>query len=291
MPDEKSARLGGPRRADVPRLGTNEPQLLSIHPTAIISDEAEIAADATIGPFCVVTGKVRIGAGTVVEAHARIGSPFGEVTIGRENYIQGGAALGGPPQDWTYREAYTRLEIGDHNRIGENATIHLGTAKQEGVTRIGNHTYLMAYCHVAHDCSIGDRVIMANTATLAGHVDVGTGAIIGGLVGVHQFVRIGSYAIVGALSGIPLDIPPYVTAVVARGQKGRGLFGLNLIGLKRNRFPEETITELKKAYRILFRQGLPLREALVRAEEETASVPEVRHLLEFVRSSKRGVQR
>lgn len=149
----------------------------------------------------------------------------------------------------------------------------------------------MAYCHVAHDCHVGDRVIMANAATLGGHVEVGSGAIIGGLVGVHQFVRIGSFAIVGALSGIPLDIPPYVTAVVARGQKGRGLYGLNLIGLKRNRFSEETITELKKAYRILFRMGLPLREALSRVESETAPLPEVRHLLEFVRTSKRGVQR
>jgi len=156
---------------------------------------------------------------------------------------------------------------------------------------VGNGVLLMAYCHVAHDCHVGDRVIVANAATLGGHVEVGAKAIIGGLVGVHQFVRIGSFAMVGALSGLPLDIPPYVTAVVARGQKGSGLYGLNVIGLRRNRFSEETIAELKKAYRILFRSGLLMREALARAEGDTAPLPEILHLLDFVRSSKRGVQR
>jgi UDP-N-acetylglucosamine acyltransferase len=149
----------------------------------------------------------------------------------------------------------------------------------------------MAYCHVAHDCLIGDRVIMANAATLAGHIDIGQGAIIGGIVGIHQFVRIGSFAIIGAMSGIGRDIPPYVTAAVTREQKGSGLYGLNLIGLKRNRFPAETIAELKKAYRILFRSRLTLKEALARVEAETAPIPEVRHLLDFIRTSKRGVQR
>jgi len=259
-----------------------------IHPTAIIDPGASLGNGVEVGAYAVVGPKVTLGDGCRIGAHAIIES---HSRIGKGTRVFSFASVGAPPQDLKFQGEETWVEIGEGCVIREYVTVNRGTVGGGGTTRIGNNVLLMAYCHVAHDCSIGDRVIMANTATLAGHVDVGTGAIIGGLVGVHQFVRIGSYAIVGALSGIPLDIPPYVTAVVARGQKGRGLFGLNLIGLKRNRFPEETITELKKAYRILFRQGLPLREALVRAEEETAPVPEVRHLLEFVRSSKRGVQR
>lgn len=242
----------------------------------------EVGAYAVVGPQVTLGDGCWIGAHAIIESHSR---------IGKGTRIYSFASVGAPPQDLKFRGEETWVEIGEGCVIREYVTVNRGTVGGGGTTRVGNNVLLMAYCHVAHDCSIGDRVIMANTATLAGHVDIGTGAIIGGLVGVHQFVRIGSYAIVGALSGIPLDIPPYVTAVVARGQKGRGLFGLNLIGLKRNRFPAEAIAELKKAYRILFRSGLPLREALVRAEEETAPVPEVRHLLDFVRSSKRGVQR
>ena len=230
----------------------------------------------TLGDGC------RIGAHAIVESHAR---------IGKGTRVFSFASIGAPPQDLKYRGEETWVEIGEGCTIREYVTVNRGTVAGGGMTRVGSGVLLMAYCHVAHDCHVGDRVIMANAATLGGHVEVGSGSIIGGLVGVHQFVRIGSFAIVGALSGIPLDIPPYVTAVVARGQKGRGLYGLNLIGLKRNRFPEDTIAELKKAYRILFRLGLPLREALARAEAETAPLPEVRHLLEFVRTSKRGVQR
>ncbi|HEU5359867.1 MAG TPA: acyl-ACP--UDP-N-acetylglucosamine O-acyltransferase [Candidatus Deferrimicrobiaceae bacterium] len=259
-----------------------------IHPTAIIDPGAvlgegvEIGAYAVVGPQVTLGDGCRIGSHAIVESHAR---------IGKGTRIFSFASVGAPPQDLKYRGEETWVEIGEGSTIREYVTVNRGTVAGGGMTRVGSGVLLMAYCHVAHDCHVGDRVIMANAATLGGHVEVGSGAIIGGLVGVHQFVRIGSFAIVGALSGIPLDIPPYVTAVVARGQKGRGLYGLNLIGLKRNRFSEETITELKKAYRILFRMGLPLREALSRVESETAPLPEVRHLLEFVRTSKRGVQR
>jgi UDP-N-acetylglucosamine acyltransferase len=259
-----------------------------IHPTAIIDPGASLGEGVEVGAYAVVGPQVALGDGCRIGAHAIIES---HSRIGKGTRVFSFASVGAPPQDLKFQGEETWVEIGEGCVIREYVTVNRGTVGGGGTTRIGNNVLLMAYCHIAHDCSIGDRVIMANTATLAGHVDIGTGAIIGGLVGIHQFVRIGSYAIVGALSGIPLDVPPYVTAVVARGQKGRGLFGLNLIGLKRNRFPEETIAELKKAYRILFRLGLPLREALVRAEEETAPVPEVRHLLDFVRSSKRGVQR
>jgi UDP-N-acetylglucosamine acyltransferase len=259
-----------------------------IHPTAIIDPGAtlgegvEVGAYAVIGPRVTLGDGCRIGAHAIVESHARIGGG---------TRVYSFASIGAPPQDLKYQGEETWVEIGEGCTIREYATVNRGTVPGGGVTRVGNGVLLMAYCHVAHDCHVGDRAIVANAATLGGHVEVGAKAIIGGLVGVHQFVRIGSFAMVGALSGLPLDIPPYVTAVVARGQKGSGLYGLNVIGLRRNRFSEETIAELKKAYRILFRSGLVMREALARAEGETAPLPEIRHLLDFVRSSKRGVQR
>ena len=259
-----------------------------IHPTAVIDPGASLGESVEVGAYAVVGPRVMLGDGCKIGAHAIIES---HARIGKGTRVFSFASVGTPPQDLKFQGEETWVEIGDGCTIREYVTVNRGTVPGGGVTRVGSGVLLMAYCHVAHDCHIGDRVIMANAAMLAGHVDIGAGAIIGGLVGIHQFVRIGSYAIVGALSGIPLDIPPYVTAVVARGQKGRGLFGLNLIGLKRNRFSEETIAELKKAYRILFRSGLSKAEALSRAEAETAPLPEVRHLLDFVRTSKRGVQR
>jgi len=259
-----------------------------IHPTAIIDPGASLGEGVEVGAYAVVGPQVTLGDGCTIGAHAIVES---HSRIGKGTRVFSFASVGTTPQDLKFQGEETWVEIGDGCTIREYVTVNRGTVPGGGVTRVGNGVLLMAYCHIAHDCHIGDRVILANAAMLAGHVDIGTGAIIGGLVGIHQFVRIGSYAIVGALSGIPLDIPPYVTAVVARAQKGSGLYGLNLIGLKRNRFTEETIAELKKAYRILFRSGLPKEEALGRAEAETAPLPEVLHLLEFVRTSKRGVQR
>jgi UDP-N-acetylglucosamine acyltransferase len=259
-----------------------------IHPTAIIDPGAvlgegvEVGAYAMIGPRVTLGERCSVGAHAIIESHAR---------VGKDTRVYSFASIGAPPQDLKYRGEETWVEIGDGCNIREYTTVNRGTVAGGGVTRVGNGVLLMAYCHVAHDCHVGDHVIVANAATLAGHVEIGAKAIIGGLVGVHQFVRIGSFAMVGALSGLPLDIPPYVTAVVGRGQKGRGLYGLNLIGLRRNGFSEETIAELKKAYRILFRSGLSMREALARAAEETAPLPEIQHLLDFVQSSKRGVQR
>lgn len=242
----------------------------------------EVGAYAIVGPRVTLGDGCRIGAHAVIESH---------VKVGKGTRVFSFASVGAPPQDIKFAGEETWVEIGEGCTIREYVTVNRATAAGGGVTRVGNGVFLMAYCHVAHDCRVGDRVIVANAATLGGHVEIGANAIIGGLVGVHQFVRIGSFAMVGALSGLPLDIPPYVTAVVGRGQKGRGLYGLNLIGLRRNRFSEETIAELKKTYRILFRSGLPMQEALARAEEDTAPIPEVRHLLDFIRSSKRGVQR
>lgn len=259
-----------------------------IHPTAIVDPGASLGEGVEVGAYAMVGPRVTLGDGCRIGSHAVIES---HVKIGKGTRVSSFVSIGAPPQDLKFAGEETWVEIGEGCTIREYVTVNRATAAGGGVTRVGNGVLLMAYCHVAHDCHVGNGVIVANAATLGGHVEIGAKAIIGGLVGVHQFVRIGSFAMVGALSGLPLDIPPYVTAVVGRGQKGRGLYGLNLIGLRRNRFSEETIAELKKAYRILFRSGLPMQKALARAEEDTAPLPEVRHLLDFIRSSKRGVQR
>ena len=259
-----------------------------IHPTAIIDPKAELGNDVTVGPYAVIGPRVTLGDGCTVGSHAVIES---HVRMGKGNRIHPFASVGAPPQDLKFRGEETWVEMGDQNIIREFATVNRGTVGGGGVTRLGSHTMLMAYCHIAHDCHVGNRVIMANAATLGGHVTVEDGAILGGLTGVHQFVRIGAYCIIGALSGVGQDVPPYVTAVVSRPQKGYSLYGLNLIGLKRNRFTEETIAALKKAFKIIFRAEVPLREALARAEAELPPLPEVRHLIEFVRGSRRGVLR
>jgi len=259
-----------------------------IHPTAIIDPEARLGEGVEVGPYTVIGPKVTIGDRCSIGSHVQIAS---HVRMGKGNRVFSFASIGAPPQDLKFKGEDTWVEIGDGNTIREYVTVNRGTAQGAGVTRVANHTLLMAYCHLAHDCQVGSRVVMANAATLAGHVEVGDGAIIGGLVGVHQFVRIGEFAIVGALSGVPQDVPPYVTAVVARPQKGTSLYGLNLIGLKRNQFTEKAVSALKKAYRILFRSGALMGNAIARVEAEVELLPEVRRLLDFIRSSKRGVLR
>jgi len=259
-----------------------------IHPTAIVDPGAELGKDVTVGPYAVIGPKVTIGDGCSVGSHAVVES---HVRMGKGNRIHSFASVGAIPQDLKYRGEETWVEMGDGNIVREFVTVNRGTAGGGGVTSIGNNTLLMAYCHLAHDCRVGSRVIMANAATLAGHVTVEDGAIIGGLTGVHQFVRIGALCIVGALSGVSQDVPPYVTAVVARPQRGYALYGLNLVGLKRARFPEGTIAALKQAFKIIFRAEVPMRDALAQAEAELPPLPEVLHLIGFVRSTKQGVLR
>lgn len=259
-----------------------------IHPTAVIDPDARLGEGVEVGPYAVIGPMVTIGDGCSISSHVQIAS---HVRMGKGNRVFSFASIGAPPQDLKFKGEDTWVEIGDGNTIREYVTVNRGTAPGGGVTRVGNNSLLMAYCHLAHDCHVGNRVVMANAATLGGHVDVGDGAIIGGLTGVHQFVRIGEFAMVGALSGVPQDVPPYVTAVVARPQRGQSLYGLNVIGLKRNKFTEEAISALKKAYRILFRSGTPMRDALAKVEAEVELIPEVRRLLDFIRSSKRGVLR
>ena len=255
-----------------------------IHSSAVIHPDVEIEDGAEVGPFTVIGEKVSIGKGTKVGAHVVIP---GYTRIGENCRIFSFASVGEVPQDLKYQGEESWVIIGDNNIIREFVTIHRGTALGEGRTVLGNNNFLMDYVHVAHDCHIGNNVILANGATLAGHIEIGDHAIIGGLSAIHQFVRIGAYAFIGGASGIPQDVVPYVSAV---GNRAR-LFGLNLVGLKRHNFSEETIRNLKRAYRLLFRSGLRLQEATATIEEELGETPEVAHLLDFVRKSQRGILR
>jgi UDP-N-acetylglucosamine acyltransferase len=208
--------------------------------------------------------------------------------IGKQCQISQFASIGEAPQFVGYKGEKTFLQIGDHNIIREFVTLHRGTIKGGGKTVIGNENFLMAYSHVAHDCQIGNQVVMANGATLAGHILIEDFAIIGGLSAIHQFCRVGTYAIVGGLTGVLLDIPPYTKA---QGDIAK-LFGLNTIGLKRANFSEETLKALKKAYRIIFRSSLTLEKAMKRVvEDEISQTPEVQHFLQFIQCSKRGITR
>jgi UDP-N-acetylglucosamine acyltransferase len=256
-----------------------------IHPTAIIDPKAEISEAVEIGPFSVIEKGVYIGEGTKIGPHVVIREG---TQIGKECQIFQFASIGEAPQAFFYRGEETSLLIGDQNIIREFTTLHRGTIKGGGKTVIGNNNYFMAYSHVAHDCQIGNQVLLANGATLAGHILIEDHASIGGLSAIHQFCRIGTHALISGLTGVPLDIPPYTLAAGSRAK----LFGLNIVGLKRYRFSDETLRSLKKAYRIIFRSGLTLEKAMRRiGEDEIYQTPEVQHLLQFIQHSKRGISR
>lgn len=257
---------------------------MNIHPTAVVHAKAQLADDVEIGPYTVVNEHVRIGAGTKIGPHVLID---GWTTIGERNQILSFSSIGTPPQDVGYKNEETYLIIGNDNVIRECATIHRATTKEDRKTEIGDRNFLMAYSHVAHDCKIGNNVIMANSAALGGHIVIEDHAILGGIVAVHQFVRIGAYSLIGGQSAVSLDIPPYVSAAGNRAK----LFGLNLIGLKRKGFSSEAINELKKAYKTIFRSGLSQEESLKKVGAEQPDSKEVMHLVEFMKNSKRGVTR
>ncbi len=257
---------------------------MSIHPTAVIHPRARIAGDVEIGAYSVIGEQVTIGSGTKIASHVLI---EGWTTIGERNQILSFSSVGTPPQDIGYRNEETELIIGNDNVIRECATIHRATTKEDRRTVIGNHNFLMAYSHVAHDCKLGDHIIMANSVALGGHIEIGDYAILGGIVAVHQFVRIGRYAIIGGQSAVSLDIPPFVSAAGNRAQ----LYGLNLVGLKRRGFGDDVINRLKKAYKVIFRSGLTQEEAFRKVQEEHSSSPEAMELVTFMKSSRRGVTR
>lgn len=255
-----------------------------IDPTARISPETLIADGVEIGPYTTIEAKVEIGKDTKVGPYCLIQGP---TTIGSGCTITGYASIGTPPQDHSYRGEDTRLVIGNGNTIREFVTINRGTLKDKGVTTIGNDNLIMAYCHVAHDCVVGSHVVMGNLATLAGHVEIHDRAIIGGLSAVHQFTRIGAYSIIGGGSMVSLDIIPYAKASGDRA----GLFGVNTIGLKRGGFSPEQIKGIEKAYRILLKQGLLLKDAIQAIAEEFPGRDEIETLVSFLKSSRRGIAR
>jgi len=237
-----------------------------------------------VGPYSVIGEHVQIGQGTVLDSHVIVD---GWTRIGERCHLFPFVSVGAAPQAIRYRGEPTRLTIGNDNVIREFVTIHRATVEGGGETVLGDGNFIMAYSHIAHDCKIGNRVTMANASTLAGHIEVEDFAIVGGLAAIHQFVRVGCHSIIGGMSGVPQDVPPYT---MAAGNRAR-LFGLNNVGLKRHKFSESTLAALKQAYRILFRSHLTLQKALDRVEKEVPDLPEVRHFIDFLKKSKRGVSR
>ena len=259
-----------------------------IHPTAVVDPEAELAADVEVGPYCVVGSKVKLGAGTVLDAHVVVG---GRTTIGRNNHFFSFSAIGGVPQDKKYGGEDTELVIGDDNTVREHCTFSLGTAQGGGVTRVGSDNWIMASVHIAHDCMIGNHTILANNVTLAGHVTLGDWAIIGGLSGLHQFCTMGAHAMAGGGSVILRDIPPYV---ICNGNPCAP-HGINTEGLKRRGFDADTINLLRRAYKVIYRDGKTVAEAVTTLDDLVAEAPAsasaVALLRDFVRDSQRGIIR
>jgi len=257
---------------------------MKVHESVVIEGNVEIPEDVEIGAFTVIQGNVKIGRGTRIGNRVTI---KGNVTIGENCKIYDGAVIGEEPQHLKYEGEESYVEIGNNVIIREYVTIHRGTKLDKRKTIIKDNVMLMAYSHVAHDCVVGEGVIMANAATLGGHVEVGDYAFIGGLSAVHQWARVGAYAMVGGLTGVSLDVPPFT---VASGQHAK-LYGINVIGLRRRKFPEEVIKALRRAYRLIFRSPLPRKEALEVVLRELGQYKEVRLLVEFIKTSRRGVSR
>jgi UDP-N-acetylglucosamine acyltransferase len=257
---------------------------MEIHPSAIVSPRSELDAGVKIGAYSIIGDHVRIERDTVIGSHVVID---GHTTIGERNNIYPFVSIGLPPQDTGYKQEETRVLIGNNNIIREYSTIHRATTKQDLVTVLGNNNYLMAYSHIAHDCLLGNNIIMSNMATLGGHTSIGDYANLGGLVAVHQFVKIGAYAFIGGMTGISQDIPPFM---IAAGNRAR-LYGPNQKGLRRLGFSNETINGLKKAYRILWRENRIFSEGIERIKQEMAPFPELDMLLSFISNSQRGVLR
>lgn len=255
-----------------------------IHPTAIIDPAATLAADVRVGAYSIIGADVEIGAGTTVGPHVTIEGP---TRIGRDNRIFQFCSLGAAPQDKKYADEPTTLVIGDRNTIREFCTFNRGTAQDRGETTIGDDNWVMAYVHIAHDCVVGNNVILANCATLAGHVYIGDWAILGGFSKVHQFCHVGAHAFSGMDTGLNQDLPPYVTA---SGMPARPV-GINSEGLKRRGFTADQVRNVKRAYKILYRQGLRLEEARDRITELAEGNDELRVFADFLEHSERGIIR
>jgi UDP-N-acetylglucosamine acyltransferase len=251
---------------------------------AVIDPQAQIAADVHIGPFTVIGPDVSVGPGTWIGPHVVINGP---TRIGAGNKVFQFASLGDAPQDKKYNGEPTRLEIGDRNVFRESVTVNRGTTHDQGVTRIGNDNLFMAYSHVAHDCQLGDQIVMANCATLGGHVEIGDWVTMGGLSAVHQHTRIGAHCFLAHNAAVTRDVPPYVLAV------GRPAVphSINSIGLQRRGFSAEQVLNIRRAYRLLYRSGLKLKAAVAELEVAAETQPEIRPFVEFIKRSSRSIVR
>ena len=254
-----------------------------IHPTAIIHPGAKIGLQCEVGPYCVIGEQVTLGKNCRLHSHVVID---GHTTLGEGNEVFPFACIGLKTQDLKWKGGTTRTQIGDHNTFREYVTVHSATGDGE-VTTVGSHNHILAYCHLAHNVVLGDHIIMSNVATLAGHVVVEDFAIIGGLAAVHQFCRIGKISIIGGCSKVVQDVPPFM---LADGNPARTRT-VNKVGLDRNNISEEAQTALRQAFKILFREGLTITNALARIEAELTPLAELQHLIQFVRASQRGVSK
>ena len=255
-----------------------------IHSTAIIDAKAELDSSVEIGPYSIIGANVKIDAGTRVAGHVIINGP---TTIGKNNHIFQYSSLGEAPQDKKYRDEPTLLEIGDNNTIREFCTFNRGTIQDKGTTKIGSDNWIMAYVHIAHDCDVGNHTILANNSSLAGHVDIADHAILGGFTLIHQFCKIGSHVITAVGSVVFKDIPPYVTAA---GYDAKP-HGINAEGLKRRGFSADSILQIKRAYKALYRNGLTLEEAKIELAAMQVTTPEIGLLTDFLNVSTRGIVR
>jgi len=254
----------------------------TIHPTAVVHSGAKLGQNVQVGAYCVIEENVEIGDGCRLDAFSQVKN---YTAMGPGNHVHSYACIGDEPQHLGFKGEETWVRIGEKNDFREFVTVHRGTPQGHKQTVIGSHCLFMAYAHVAHDCIVGDHVIVANAVSMAGHVEIGDHAIVSGMAAVQQFARVGEYAFLGGLSGYSNDVPPYM---LAQGTRGK-LYGPNLIGLKRKGFSAEAIGSIKKAYRIIFRSGLMREEALAKALAEFPDSPEVARLVEFIKTTTRGI--
>ncbi|MBL1351806.1 MAG: acyl-ACP--UDP-N-acetylglucosamine O-acyltransferase [Zetaproteobacteria bacterium] len=256
---------------------------VKIHPSAVIADGAQLGEGVEVGPFCVIGEHVSIADGTLLKSHVVI---TGHTTVGKNNRFFPFASIGHEPQDLKYHGEPSEVIIGDDNTIRENVTINPGTEGGGMLTKVGNNNLLMAYTHIAHDCSVGNGVVLANCATLAGHVDIDDGAVIGGMSAIHQFLRIGRYAMVGGMSGIVKDVPPF--CLTAGGYRP-SLSGLNALGLKRQGATSSQLKHLKEVYRVLFQSTGSLQQRIIEAKAMANGDAYADHLIEFAATAKKGL--
>ncbi|MBA4371569.1 MAG: acyl-[acyl-carrier-protein]--UDP-N-acetylglucosamine O-acyltransferase [Thermodesulfovibrio sp.] len=255
-----------------------------IHPTAVVERGAELDTSVEVGPYCIVRKGVSIGKGSRLLSHVVI---EGSTMIGEDCVIHPFATIGLPPQDLKYKGENTKLLLGNKNIIREYVSIHRGSVGGDGATVVGNSNFIMAYVHIAHDCRIGSHIIMANSVMLGGHVVIEDHVVIGGIAGIHQYTRVGKYVMVGGLSRITQDVPPFM---IVSGVEPK-LFGPNSIGLKRHGFTDSEVNDLKKAYKILFRQKNTVGDAIKKIHDEMELTDNLKHLIEFLEKNKRGISR